>query len=155
MESTQIWQLRRRGEGGTEGKIWGQLWALWLGQLGGWVAPESHIPWAAPVISAAAVRNNGHLSYQHPTSRTCWVPLLLCVLALEIPSTEIAQKCGRIYDLGREDSSWWINIPACCPLEGQIWDSWVSPWDRMSAANSHNQINSTPFIGLTSFPGFS
>ena len=30
--------------------------------------------------------------------------LLFCLVVLEIPSTEIAQKCGRIYDFGVESN---------------------------------------------------
>lgn len=66
--------------------------------VGGW-CPVPHAP-SPPVIAAAVVVNSSCARCQHPTSSTCGMPLLFCLMTLEIPSTEIAQKCDRIYDVG-------------------------------------------------------
>lgn len=66
-------------------------------QVGGWLLVP-HPP-GPPVTSAAAVVSDSYASCQHPTSSTCQVPLFFCFMALDIPSTEIAQKHGRTYDL--------------------------------------------------------
>lgn len=118
------------------------------------------------MIFAATVVNNFCASYLHPTSSICWVPLLFCLIALEVLSTEIAQKHGRIYDLrgGGNIHRERMQVVDECPtflflgrtnLRHVLRGSWGSSWDRTAIANSCNQINNTPFIGPTSFPGFS
>lgn len=67
------------------------------GWVGGWLLVP-HPP-GPPVTSAAAVVSDSSASCQHPTSSTCQVPLFFCFMALDILSTEIAQKRGRTYDL--------------------------------------------------------
>lgn len=47
-----------------------------------------------------------------------------------------------------------MDIPDSCPLEGQICGT-ISVLPEGPNGTGSNQINSTPFIGLSSFPGFS
>ena len=128
------------------------------GQPGGeWVVPSSTSPcppatWAAAVVSASCA------CCQPPPSRTSWMPLFFCLMTVELPSTEIAQKWRDIYDV-RGEGRWWVTstqkgskLVDKCPsllfskgknLRHILRGSWGSPVRLSLSHYGNNQTSST------------
>ena len=91
------------------------------------------------------------------------MPLFFCLMTVELPSTEIAQKWRDIYDVKdafpRRKANWWINVPASCPPKGKIWGTfYMVPEGPQWNWTSATMVVIRPeahFLSPSSFPGFS